>query len=697
MVRSNHIAMKCFNRVIALAALGVSAAMGQNLDSSGNGMLKGAYHFRFLEGANFDPNFGDVTEMVAVTGTITFSGAGSYTITGSAAVDSAGSGATVSTTVAASGTYVIGANGFGYLVNPLDTSDPTQYIYGSVGQGVFIGSSTESDYANDFIAIPAGSAPTNASFTASYWTGLIDFPTGSSTNLKNALFELSPNGSGTFGTITLNGQAQNQNAANGATVSQSVAGATYTFPGDGSISLNVPLPSGVTSTNALITGARTMFVSADGNFVLGYTVGGYDMIFGVKALASSASNSIFSGTYYLSAFEDLPGNSGTGCGDVDSYYGSLLADGNGNQIIHERLWSTFCNTEDYAENDQTTLPRQWERDRQHLLRLGFRRWRTGVCGDGKLRVFFADRRRPCGFVFRTGSVPESGRRGNAASYAPITASVAPGELVTLFGTGLANSTQVTQGGLPFPPMLGGVQVLVNNTPAPIYYISPTQISAILPYEISTAAIASIQVSNGGSKSSPVTLFSTDAMPGIFSTTSNGLGYAIANHASTGLPVTQANPAVAGEYLAVVLTGLGTVTPSITDGAVGPSNPPSTADVNTLDNLDVFFDDLTAGNYPQATIGYAGLAPTLAGLYQMNVQVPSGLGPGDDVYLDLLTDMAEDVQIQIPVGGSSGSAVTAQDRTGVHRRRGRAMAPRARSAKKNSPRTKAVAPGLEDPR
>jgi uncharacterized protein (TIGR03437 family) len=279
---------------------------------------------------------------------------------------------------------------------------------------------------------------------------------------------------------------------------------------------------------------------------------------------------------------------------------------------------------------------------------------------------------------------------NAASYAPITASVAPGELVTLVGTGLATSEQVTQGGQPFPLTLGGVQVLVNNTPAPIYYISPTQISAILPYEISTATFVSIQVSNNNSKSAAVTLFQTDAMPGVFSTTSNGLGYAIANHAATGQPVTQANPAVAGEYLAVVLTGLGTVTPSITDGAVGPSSPPSTSDVNTQGNLAVYFDDFNSGNFPQANVVFAGLAPTLAGLYQMNVQVPAMVGPGN-VYLEVVTDAADVLQIQVPVGGSAATAATAvkaEDRTTPHRPHIRPMNARKRSARDKA-RTNAI--------
>ena len=79
-----------------------------------------------------------------------------------------------------------------------------------------------------------------------------------------------------------------------------MAGATYAFPGDGSIAVTLPAPSGITSTNALFSGTRTMFVSADGNFILGYTPGGYDLVFGVKALASNPTSSVFSGLYYFS-------------------------------------------------------------------------------------------------------------------------------------------------------------------------------------------------------------------------------------------------------------------------------------------------------------------------------------------------------------------------------------------------------------
>jgi uncharacterized protein (TIGR03437 family) len=663
--------MKSPNRVIAFAALAAASAFAQNLDSSGNGLLKGAFHFRQLQVSAFDQTAGDVTEAVAIAGTITFDGAGKYTVTGTSVDNtvSGGSPQTINTT----GTYTIGANGFGFIVNPIDASDT---VFGSVGQGVFVGSSTEGNVANTFIAIPAGTAPTNATFTASYWAGLIDFSGASGTGLKNALFQLTPNGQGTFGTITLKGQAESQSSS---ALTQTASGATYTFPGDGSIAINVPTPAGVTAANALFSGSKTMFVSADGNFILGYTANGYDLLFGVKALSATATNGIYSGLYYTSALEDGP-SLGNSCGTVDAYYGSLISDGNTNQILHERLAGSFCSAIDFQTNNQTTFTANGTASDLSGYQYAF-----GDGGNAFVAVGSG------GFYSLLAGVHANTFTGsgvflnpigvtNAASFAPITASVAPGELITLYGSGFTNATQTTQGGQAFQTTLGGVQVLVNNTPAPIYYVSATQISAILPYAISSASIASIQVSNNGTKSNPVTLFISDAMPGVFSQTQNGLGLAAALHATTGKLVTPNNPAVAGEYISVFMTGLGTVTPTIQDGALGPAGTLAYADIYNSSLLQVLFNDYTNKVFPPAAnVTFAGLAPGLAGLYQVNVQVPKGLGPGN-VYLEFVTDGADVNQIQVPVGSSGVSAVAPLARPGVAQVHGRPMARRQRGLK-----------------
>ncbi len=114
------------------------------------------------------------------------------------------------------------------------------------------------------------------------------------------------------------------------------------------------------------------------------------------------------------------------------------------------------------------------------------------------------------YIYPTGVV-------NAASYQPITASLAPGELITIFGSGLSSTTIVTQGGQAFPTILGGVTVSIDNIPCPIYYVSPTQLSVIVPYEVASnqTGLANIQVTNG-SASNIVQMHLTDAAPGVFS-------------------------------------------------------------------------------------------------------------------------------------------------------------------------------------
>src|SRR6185312_3104982 len=127
------------------------------------------YRFRHVAVQSVDGRY-NPTQMTANFGTITFDGAGNYVIVVTK-VDSAAGGTGQTLTV--TGKYAIGSSGAGYIENPIYPNDDTAVFYGAVSQGVFTGSSTEvwnsSNVFNDiFIAIPAGTAPTNASFNTSY-------------------------------------------------------------------------------------------------------------------------------------------------------------------------------------------------------------------------------------------------------------------------------------------------------------------------------------------------------------------------------------------------------------------------------------------------------------------------------------------------------------------------------------------------
>jgi uncharacterized protein (TIGR03437 family) len=655
---------RCLLGAAAWALFGLAAVSGQTQDTSQNALLKGNYRFRHIAIQTVDAN-GNPTEVTATFGLIVFDGAGNYTITGTQVDNTVSSGA--AHPFSATGTYAIGSNGMGYVSSPLYPTIYSDYEFGAVAQGVFTGSSTESEgqgsVLNDiFIAIPTGTAPTNASFNSAYQTGVLDFAGGGVTAIKNALFKLSANGSGGFGAITLTGQASNQtpNATTG-TITQTVTGATYGFNSDGSATLTLPLPAGVTSANALFTGTKTLFESADGNFILGWTAGGYDIFFGVKALAITGTDSITKGLYFTAGLEDSPSTT-TGLG-TDSYYGALssFGDSAGDAIVHARLNFPNFYSYDFGSDDVVQLNADGT-----LVNTDFSGYQFifGDAGQAFVGIgTFGNYALVVGMhapaFSGTGVYLNPIGVVNAASYQPITASLAPGELITLYGTGLSPVTMTTIGGQPFPTLLGGVSVAIDSTPCPIYYVSPTQLAVIVPYEIASnqTGLANIQVTNNGTMSNTVQMYFQDSAPGVFSQTTNGIGFASALHAATGTLINMNSPAQAGEYISLYLTGLGTVTPSITDGALGPATTLSVADIYP-NNLSVYFNDYTNGSTGvPGTIQFAGLAPGLAGLYQINVQVPTtGLGAGDSVYVELVTDYADVNQIQIPYGSSSGTSV-----------------------------------------
>ncbi len=76
--------------------------------------------------------------------------------------------------------------------------------------------------------------------------------------------------------------------------------------------------------------------------------------------------------------------------------------------------------------------------------------------------------------------------------------------------------------------------------------------------------------------------------------------------------------MAGEAIQVYASGLGPTNPIVTAGAAAPSNPPAVTTTLPV---------VTIGGRT-ARVLISGLAPGLAGVYQVNVVVPDGLRPGD---------------------------------------------------------------------
>lgn len=136
-----------------------------------------------------------------------------------------------------------------------------------------------------------------------------------------------------------------------------------------------------------------------------------------------------------------------------------------------------------------------------------------------------------GFVAKITSTPEpslqSGSLANGATY--LAGGLVPGSWAQVKGTNLGTVTRIWTGtdftglGANLPTNLSGVQVLINNQPAALYYISPTQVSFQVPAGIS--GTATVQVISGGQASNTITAAAAANSPGIFPIIANGTNYA----------------------------------------------------------------------------------------------------------------------------------------------------------------------------
>ena len=212
---------------------------------------------------------------------------------------------------------------------------------------------------------------------------------------------------------------------------------------------------------------------------------------------------------------------------------------------------------------------------------------------------------------------------NAASFAPAGAPVSPGEFISIFGGGFSTATTVASS-TPFPLILGNVQVLVNNTPIPLYFVSPGQISCLVPFGL-TGTNATFVVSSGGNRTNAVDVPLAKASPGIFTVPPAGTGPGAILKVDFSL-VSATNPARRGDVVQIFLTGLGTTTPAVADGALAPASPLSTVP----GPITVYIGGRVAD------VLFKGLAPGLVGLYQLNVKVPTNAPTGNSVSLAIDT-------------------------------------------------------------
>jgi len=200
--------------------------------------------------------------------------------------------------------------------------------------------------------------------------------------------------------------------------------------------------------------------------------------------------------------------------------------------------------------------------------------------------------------------------------------VSPGELLTLFGTGLGPATLTT--GAPdangrFPTTLSGTSVTFNGIPAPLVYTSSGLVSVVAPYGISGSPTAAINVTYQG-KTYSATMPVAAVTPSIFTANASGSGGAAALNQDQTLN-SVLNPAKAGTFITLYATGAGYTT-TAADGKTAPTNCGIGCLGKPLQAVAVKIGS-------QCVIpSYAGDAPALiAGVMQVNAQIPANTLPG----------------------------------------------------------------------
>jgi uncharacterized protein (TIGR03437 family) len=230
-----------------------------------------------------------------------------------------------------------------------------------------------------------------------------------------------------------------------------------------------------------------------------------------------------------------------------------------------------------------------------------------------------------------------------------TDSVAQGDIVSVWGEQLCDQVY-TASAVPLPSQLGTTSVLVNGVAAPLYFASNGQINIQVPFETQPGLAVVRVVRNsqtGNGISMQVASRAAHILPlpasqyGIVQDFNQGYAFA--------MPPTPSYPsqrAHVGDVLIIWSTGLGQSSPPVATGAGAPGvEPLARIPAGTvLAHLGDRFSNSGVDLVPD----YAGMTPTLVGLYQVNITVPSNAPTGDNVplYLELGNAMSNQVLVAI---------------------------------------------------
>ena len=201
--------------------------------------------------------------------------------------------------------------------------------------------------------------------------------------------------------------------------------------------------------------------------------------------------------------------------------------------------------------------------------------------------------------------------------------VAAGEMVTINGAGLGPTALATNPASAatagkLETSLGGTQVMVNGSAAPLLYARQDEVAAVIPNAVAGQTSITLQVQYQGQSTPTMNVPVTAIAPGLFTMDGSGRGQgAILNQDES--VNSAANPAARGSIVALFGTGGGPYDPPLPEDALASAPYPQLTGAAAV----------TIGGQP-ADIEYAGAAPDLAGVFVISARIPAGIQPGSKV-------------------------------------------------------------------
>jgi uncharacterized protein (TIGR03437 family) len=223
--------------------------------------------------------------------------------------------------------------------------------------------------------------------------------------------------------------------------------------------------------------------------------------------------------------------------------------------------------------------------------------------------------------------------GGVVDAAAYSTTYSAGSFISIFGLDLTTQT-ITNSVFPVPTQLGGLSVRVGDRFAPLFFVSPGQVNAMIPYEATSCSTGSttgcavdVQIQVGLNSvfdygnitvvSSAPKIFTI----GSFSSGTPGQG-AIQDGSAPACPAAcpiadgKNYTASAGDVMVIYASGLGQTSPAAIDGLAGTG---TTAPATVNFSLGSVTKTVTAV--------YTGATSCCSALYQVNATLPSGLGTG----------------------------------------------------------------------